>query len=340
MREKLNFVWDSFQEHTRAMLQNMMSSKFSDVTLVCEDRKKIPAHRNLLSSCSPVLRDILEDIDSSDLKHPIIYLKGIKYQEMKSILDFSYMGQISILSEKVEDFLSSAKSLEIEGLNTENDAYEQTSAYETKEELILEEDIHKDDDKTFSKNDEDMGYFGFGSIPDDNLDQSKENGQSVRPSKDGGAKFNCNECNRSYSNRRSVWLHRKNAHGGTQYSCDECDFVTEKAMNLKVHVRTKHDISYKIRFENYSTKSCASPKDTGLKDQSIDTNTEDNATPTDEPTHTQTIRKNKYKCNKCDFKSEIQSDLIKHMKTHLKKISFKNEQNLPGKFILNPKKAQ
>ena len=338
MREKLNFVWESFHEHTRAMLQNMMSSKFSDVTLVCEDRKKIPAHRNFLSACSPVLRDILEDIDLSDLKHPIIYLKGIKYQEMKSILDFSYMGQVNILSEKVEDFLSSAKSLEIEGLNTENDAYEQKGADETKEEITVDEDINKDNDETFSKNDEDMGYFGFGSIPDDNLDQSKENGQSVRPSKDGEAKFNCNECNRSYFNRRSVWLHRKNAHGGTQYSCDECDFVTEKAMNLKVHVRTKHDISYKIRFENYSTKSCASPKDTGLKDQNTNTTIEENET--DEPTHTHKIRKKKYKCNKCDFKSEIQSDLIKHMKTHLKKISFKNEQTLPGKFILNPKKAQ
>ena len=334
MREKLNFVWDSFQEHSRVMLQNMMTSKFSDVTLVCEDRKKIPAHRNMLSAFSPVLRDILEDIDLSDLKHPIIYLKGIKYQEMKLILDFSYMGQVDILCDKVEDFLSSAQSLEIEGLNAENDAYEQISksADKTKEEGTKEEDIHEENDESTHKIYQDTGYFGFESIhPDDNLDLSKENGLSVgRPSK-RGAKFNCIQCNRSYFNRRSVWLHRKNAHGGTQYSCDECDFVTEKAVNLKDHVHTKHDMSYKIRFENYSTKSCAQPKDTGLNDQNTKTTTEDNAS----LTHSNMLRKKKYKCNKCDFKNEIQSDLIKHMKTHLKKISFKNEKNLPGKIKLN-----
>ena len=348
MSRKLNFTWDSYQEHSRVMLQKLMSSKFSDVILVCEDRKKIPAHRNILSACSPVLREILEDIDLSDLKHPIIYLKGIKYQEMKAILHFSYMGEVDVLSESVEDFLSSAKILEIEGLHTENDEIEQikNSADDIKDEeenigqCTIEEDIHEDSNKdsneTSNKNDDDYGYFGFGSIPDDNLDQTKGKGKAK-----SGAKYNCKPCNRFYSARRSLWLHRKSVHGGTQYSCDECDFVTDRAMYLRNHMQTIHDISmsYKIRFENYSTKSSASPlKEIGLGDQNTKTTSQANEGVSDGPTNTSIPRKNKYKCNKCDFKSEIQSALIKHMKLHLKKISFKNEENLPGKIKLNPKR--
>ena len=347
MSRKLNFTWDSYQEHSRVMLQKMMSSKFSDVTLVCEDRKKIPAHRNILSACSPVLRDILEDIDLSDLKHPIIYLKGIKYQEMKAILHFSYMGQVDVLSESVDDFLSSAKILEIEGLHTENDEIEQikNSADDIKDrednigQYSIEEDIHEDSNKdsneTSNKND---SYFGFGSIPDDNLDQSKEKGKPKR-----GAKYNCKQCNRFYFAKRSLWFHRKSVHGGTQYSCDECDFVTERAMYLRNHMQTIHDMSmsYKIRFENYSTKASApQQKEIDLKDQNTNTTSQANESVNDDQTNTSIPqkRKNKYKCNKCGFNSEIQSYLIKHMKTHLKKISFKNEENLPGKIKLNPKR--
>ena len=101
-------------------------------------------------------------------------------------------------------------------------------------------------------------------------------------------------------------------------------------------------MSYKIRFENYSTKSSASPpKEIGLRDQNTQnskTTYQANEGVSDGPTNTSIPRKNKYKCNKCDFKSEIQSALIKHMKLHLKKISFKNEENLPGKIKLNPKR--
>jgi len=334
MSKKLNFLWDSFQEHSKVMLQNMMSSKFSDVTLVCEDRKKIPAHRNILSACSPVLKDILEDIDLSELKHPIIYLKGIKYQEMKSILHFSYMGQVDVLPERVGCFLSSAKSLEIEGLNTENDPFEEqtTNATDAKndtdQECSIKEDIHEDSNKD---NDMDVGYYEFVSILDDNLDQSKEKDRSKCRSSKDGARFNCEQCNRSYYNRRSLWLHRKNIHGGTQYSCDECDFKTGKAMYLRDHMHTMHGTSYRIKFDNYSTQSSASPEEIGMKDQNITSQ----ATVTDGPTFPKMQTKKNYTCNKCDFKSEVQKSLIKHMKTHLRKISFKNEENLPGQVQLN-----
>ena len=328
MSKKLNFHWDSFQEHSKVMLQNMMSSKFSDVTLMCEDRKKIPAHRNILSACSPVLKDILEDIGLSELKHPIIYLKGIKYQEMKSILHFSYMGQVDVLPDRVGYFLSSAKSLEIEGLNTEKDPFEQqtkrTKVEEEDEECTVKEDTYEDSNK--ENEDMDVGFNDFVSILlDDNLDQSKEKDRSKgRPPKDG-AKFNCKQCNRSYYNRRSLWLHRKNIHGGTQYSCDECDFATGKAMHLRDHMATIHNVSCRIKFDNYNSKSCASPEENGMEAQN-----------TEEPNCTKILTKKTYKCNKCTFRSEIQESLIKHMKTHLKKISFKNEENLPGQVKLNP----
>ena len=40
---------------------------FADVTLVTEDKKHIKAHKNILSACSPVFKDILQQEISSNV---------------------------------------------------------------------------------------------------------------------------------------------------------------------------------------------------------------------------------------------------------------------------------
>ena len=57
------------------MMKEMMNDDFADVTLVSEDRKHIRAHKNILSACSPVLKDIVK-LDQN--AKPIIYMRGIR----------------------------------------------------------------------------------------------------------------------------------------------------------------------------------------------------------------------------------------------------------------------
>ena len=81
-----NFIWHTYSDHLRDMMKElMMNYDFTDVTLVTEDRKHIRAHKNILSACSPVLKDIVKLDQGSK---PIIYLRGINFSEMESIMQF------------------------------------------------------------------------------------------------------------------------------------------------------------------------------------------------------------------------------------------------------------
>ena len=115
--------WPSYSEHLRNMMKEMlMDEKFSDVTLVTEDKKQIKAHLNILSACSPFFKDILQKQNNS-----IIFLRGIHFDEVKSIMQFIYLGKTSFQQEMLNEFLSVARSLEIKELcNTETFSNDET----------------------------------------------------------------------------------------------------------------------------------------------------------------------------------------------------------------------
>ena len=111
-----NFKWQKCSDHWSNILQELMvTNDFADVTLVCDDKKQIKSHRNILSACSPVFKNILNL--TSSINHPVIYLRGIKHLEMKSILDFIYLGEVNCHEKKVDEFLSVARNLEIKQLS-------------------------------------------------------------------------------------------------------------------------------------------------------------------------------------------------------------------------------
>ena len=100
------------------MKELMMSSDFADVTLVCEDKKQIKAHRNILSACSPVFKEILQ-IDGSPSS--IIYLRGVGSSHMESLLQFIYIGEATIPQDQINEFLSLAKSFDLKDLSEDSE---------------------------------------------------------------------------------------------------------------------------------------------------------------------------------------------------------------------------
>ena len=96
------------------MMKELMEDEdFSNVTLVTEDKEHIGANRNVLSACSPVFKDIFKKERNS---RSTIYLRGIQYSEMKSIIQFIYLGEVTFFKERMDEFLAVAKSLEIKDL--------------------------------------------------------------------------------------------------------------------------------------------------------------------------------------------------------------------------------
>ena len=112
--ETFDVKWHSFTDHLKMMLHKIRSSGlYTDVTFICDDQKVLKAHMNVVGACSPVLRNIFSVLKGDN---PTIYLRGIKHAEMESLLEFMYLGEAKILSDRVNDFLTVAKDLEIEEL--------------------------------------------------------------------------------------------------------------------------------------------------------------------------------------------------------------------------------
>ena len=114
-QEKYTLIWHTYPEHLSGMMKDMLTPQdFADVTLVCDDKKSIMAHKNILSACSPVFKDILQLPTQSN--HPVIYLMGIQFSEIESILQFMYLGEAKFSKERMNEFLWAVKDLEIKEL--------------------------------------------------------------------------------------------------------------------------------------------------------------------------------------------------------------------------------
>ena len=88
--DKYTLTWHTYSDQLRDILKELSSDdSFTDVTLVTDDKKQIKAHRNILSAWSTVFKEILH-INTNN-NHPLIYLRGIQFSEMESILQFIFM---------------------------------------------------------------------------------------------------------------------------------------------------------------------------------------------------------------------------------------------------------
>ena len=105
-QEKYSLKWHTYSDHLKSMMKElMMNEDFSDVTLVTEDKKQIRANISILSACSPVFKDILKIEKHSN---QIMYLRGVQFPEMESIMQFIYLGEATFYEERMDEFLAVA----------------------------------------------------------------------------------------------------------------------------------------------------------------------------------------------------------------------------------------
>ena len=112
--EKLHLKWNDFQEAVCASFGELRNdTNFTDVTLACEDQT-IKAHRVILAGCSPFFKRLFKTHS-----HPqsLIYMRGLKFNDLVAILDFIYLGEAKVFQEELDTFLSLAAELELKGLS-------------------------------------------------------------------------------------------------------------------------------------------------------------------------------------------------------------------------------
>ena len=108
-RLKWNHHWTNIVGAFNTLLK---TETFVDVTIVC-DGQRLKAHRLVLSSCSPYFKQLL--VDNPD-KHPVVILKGVKYEHLKAIVYYIYNGKVKIDPEELPALISIANELKIRGL--------------------------------------------------------------------------------------------------------------------------------------------------------------------------------------------------------------------------------
>ena len=112
--EKLCLQWNDFKENITSSFRELREDRdFTDVTLACEDGQQIEAHKVVLASSSPFFMQLLKKIKHP---HPLIYMKGLRSQDLVAIMDFLYCGEANVLQENLDAFLALAEELKLKGL--------------------------------------------------------------------------------------------------------------------------------------------------------------------------------------------------------------------------------
>ena len=197
-QEKYTLTWHTYSEHLRKMMKELKSNDdFADVTLVTEDKKHIQAQRNILSACSPVFKDILQQEKRSNAT---IYLRGIKYTELESILQFIYLGEATFYEERMNEFLAVARSLEIKAIcNAE----------------------------TESNDDDELSPSDPVTSPDNSEEKPLRPSQAAKTIQDRreviktNDKCECHQCDFETMSQDYLKKHIESKHEGIKYACNQ-----------------------------------------------------------------------------------------------------------------------
>jgi len=123
--EKFCLRWNDFESNISVAFRELREEKdFFDVTLACDDNQ-VQAHKVILSACSPWFRNVLR---KNPHQHPLLYLKGVKYQELISVLNFMYQGEVNVAQEELNSFLAVAEDLRVKGLTQSNSGSKSSSS--------------------------------------------------------------------------------------------------------------------------------------------------------------------------------------------------------------------
>ena len=234
MSEKFCLKWNNFNSNITKSLSNLRNEEdFYDVTLVGDDYKQISAHKVILSSCSEYFKQILKQNKHA---HPLLCLEGINFNELSSILDYIYYGEISIFQDDLNRFLSIAQRLKLEGLMKEDNNYKGEDP--VKDYVVKETENRKID------NDEILEYADVKTFDKKNVILNSDKFQSIEEldtrilellEKDVDKKWKCRICGRKSQHKSHIKEHVEIHFDGLEFSCPKCNFIALKRNALRQH---------------------------------------------------------------------------------------------------------
>ena len=136
MSEKFCLKWNDFHSNVSKSFELFRNEEYlHDVTLVSKDHHQVSAHKLVLSACSEYFKNVFKN-NTKPNAHPLLCLDGMTGNDLNSIMDYIYNGEVQVNYDHLGRFLSLARRLKLEGLMENEDT-------ETQDDKILE-DTHND----------------------------------------------------------------------------------------------------------------------------------------------------------------------------------------------------
>ena len=109
--------FSDFLVFCKGILRELRSSKyFADVTLIGDDNIPVKAHKIVLCAHSNVLKEAILSLDYDKL---VLQCRGFKSQDIQSLLDFIYLGEVSSEYKDANVLFKLGKFLQIRHLGEE-----------------------------------------------------------------------------------------------------------------------------------------------------------------------------------------------------------------------------
>ena len=109
--------WNDFGDTLSSSLKELRDEgELFDITLACDD-DQLEAHKTILSASSTFFKSIIK---RNPHAHPLLYLKGVKVEDLRSMLDFMYVGKTKVAQEHVERFLAFGEELGVRNLQKQD----------------------------------------------------------------------------------------------------------------------------------------------------------------------------------------------------------------------------
>jgi len=261
--DSFNLSWTDFTSSAgEAFKKLLVDTSLADVTLVCDDDKQIEAHKVILGSFSEFFQKIFL---KNPHQHPLIYLSGVTYTQLQSLLRFIYRGETEVEKEDLKDFMNIAKKLQIEGLidqptNDPEPDLEITdlSVHQNEVEIKKEPASHLNNGnkaKNFEgkpNQEEPCSLNKVKKLTSNNClsrqievkfiaDEIEPADKVVEetydnPEKDADqSKMQCEHCNKIFTQIGSLKRHIKTLHEGKRYHCTNCNISRSSKQNLEIH---------------------------------------------------------------------------------------------------------
>ena len=249
--------WNDYQANIQSAFESIRSNgDFSDVTLAFEDGQQVEAHKVILAASSPFFQTILT---KNKHHHPLIYMRGMKSEDLVAIVDFLYFGEANVYQENVDSFLTIAEELNLKGLTRDSKTsdvdkppFQPEQAKSNRKQVSNTTELKTENHKSYKLIEGEMEMTVAVQIDNVNISYIQDLDQQVRSMmrksenmlKGGSKKADmCTVCGKE-GQAGSIKDHIEANHmEGVSIPCNNCDKTFRSRTGLRKHITRNHQLT-------------------------------------------------------------------------------------------------